>query len=87
MLETSARSLLNLKIVKTKKLLYVGEVQREQREREGEREREKDSLTYLQRDRKIMREMCGKVDDVQDLRFHLRVSINLIFCSLKDTNM
>ena len=85
MLETSARSLLNLKIVKTNKLLYVGEVQREQRERE--REREKDSLTYLQRDRKIMREICGKVDDVQDLRFHLRVSINLIFCSLKDTNM
>ena len=83
MLETSARSLLNLKIVKTKKLLYVGEVQREQRERE----REKDSLTYLQRDRKIMREICGKVDDVQDLRFHLRVSINLIFCNLKDTNM
>ena len=76
MLETSARSLLNLKIVKTKKSLYVGEVQREQRERE--REREKDSLTYLQRDRKIMREICGKVDDVQDLRFHLRVSINLI---------
>ena len=86
MLETSARSLLNLKIVKTKKLLYVGEVQRE-RERERERGREKDSLTYLQRDRKIMREMCGKVDDVQDLRFHLRVSINLIFVSFKDTNM
>ena len=73
MLETSARNVLIWKIVKTKKLLYVREVQREQRELYRDRE------TDWQRDRKIMREICRKVHDVQDLRFHLRVSINLIF--------
>ena len=81
MLETSARNVLNLKMVKTKKLLYVREVQSEERELYRDRE------TGWQRDRKIMREICGKVHDVQDLRFHLRVSMNLIFCSLKDTNI
>ena len=75
MLETSARNVLIWKIVKTKKLLYVRGVQREHREKDWHR------------DRKIMREICRKVHDVQDLRFHLRVSINLIFCSVKDTNM
>ena len=37
MLETSARNVLNLKMVKTKKLLYVREVQREHRELYRER--------------------------------------------------